>query len=433
MTYTLNHFEQLCTKYPTWNELKQFLLSAEGGCLRIVESDDSPGFAICRYVKGESDFQKDAGLFRSVVWDTKANRPVCFAPAKAAIGPPPLTVALASIEEFVDGCMIQAFVTNADRSRLQIATRTQLGGANTFYGKKTFREMFEECLAGTPIRTVDALLETMCASLGESQAVFASFVLQHPDHRVVAKVVSPDMHMVHLGTVASDGTVSVNEQGAEWPVALRRLQIARYPVREFALEAEIHDLMRRTAVLNGFRWQGLVFKDGAGKRWRLRSTSYTMLRGLRGSEATTTERFLRLRKEGKVVEYLKHYGQEVSDGVYERAQFWGLEQQLRNCTSAVYDAYNRVHKAHTLKFAELPAPFQPAVHLMHVEYLANLRPKKANVQLAVAIKIVNGLKAFEQKRLMGADLEAFNALAVPAHAVAVADVAETLLSLGTTG
>jgi hypothetical protein len=137
-----------------------------------------------------------------------------------------------------------------------------------------------------------------------------------------------------------------------------------------------------------------------------------MLRGLRGSEATSTERFLRLRKEGKVVEYLKHYGQEVTDGVDERAQFWGLEQQLRKCTSAVYNAYNSVHKAHTLKFADLPAPFQPAVHLMHVEYLTNLRPKKGSVQLAVAIKIVNGLKTFEQRRLMGADLEAFNALII---------------------
>lgn len=414
MTYTLNHFQTLCETYTTWPQLKQFLESHAGGNIRIVESEDSPGFAICRYVKGESDLRGPAGLFRSVVWDTVACRPVCFAPAKAAFGPPPLATPLASIEEFVDGCMMQAFVTKADPTKLQIATRTQLGGANTFYGKKSFRDMFEECLAGTPIRTTEALLESMHGALGDADAVFASFVLQHPDHRVVAKIVSPDLHMIHLGTVAGDGSVAINEQSAAWPVALRRLQVARYPVREFADEAEIYDLMRRTAVQNGFRWQGLVFKDGAGKRWRLRSTSYTMLRGLRGSEATTQERFLRLRKEGKVVEYLKHYGQEQSGGVDERAQFWGLEQQLRKCTTAVYEAYNAVHKAHTLKFAQLPAAFQPAVHLMHVEYLTTLRPKKGNVQLSVAIQIVNGLKTFEQKRLLAADLEAFSTLVAAA-------------------
>jgi hypothetical protein len=426
MTYTLYQFEQLCKTYTTWAELKEFLVSADGGRLRIVESDDSPGFAICRYVKGESDFQKGAGLFRSVVWDTNACRPVCFAPAKAALGPPPLATPLASIEEFVDGCMMQAFVSKADPTKLQIATRTQLGGQNTFYGKKSFRDMFEECLAGTPIRTVEALLEVMHDALGDQDAVFASFVLQHPDHRVVAKIVSPDMHMIHLGSVAADGTVAVSEQSSTWPVALRRLQVARYPVREFADEAEIYDLMRRTAVQNGFRWQGLVFKDGAGKRWRLRSTSYTMLRGLRGSEATTLERFLRLRKEGKVVEYLKHYGQEQSGGVDERAEFWSLEQQLRKCTTAVYEAYNAVHKAHTLKFAQLPAAFQPAVHLMHVEYLTTLRPKKANVQLSVAIQIVNGLKTFEQKRLLGSSQQV-------RPAEADADAVAALLSLGTTG
>ena len=70
-----------------------------------------------------------------------------------------------------------------------------------------------------------------------------------------------------------------------------------------------------------------------------------------------------------------------------------------------------MHKAHALKFADLPAAFKPAVHLLHVAYLETLRPKGYKVLLRNAIDVVNHLKDFEQKRLLAA--EAFVAPAEP--------------------
>ena len=201
--------------------------------------------------------------------------------------------------------------------------------------------------------------------------------------------------MVHMGTVSATGLVTMMEQAAEWPPALRRLQISSYPVKAFGSEDEIQDLMRRTAVQNGFRWQGLVFKDGTGARWRLRSPGYLTIRTLRGSEATEVDRFLRLRNEGQVLEYLKHYGEE-------RKNFWAFESILRERTADILSAYSAVHKAHTLKFSELPAAYKTPVHLLHVEYLNVLRQKKHTVQLNTVIGIVNGLKMFEQRRLLEA-------------------------------
>jgi hypothetical protein len=231
--------------------------------------------------------------------------------------------------------------------------------------------------------------------MGEASAAFVSFVVQHPEHRIVAKPASPDLHIVHMGTVDTAAVVSVAEAAASWPAPLRRLYPTRYPVKKFHSEQEVADLMRRTAVANGFRWQGLVFKDGSGARWRMRSPSYTMMRTLRGAEAFPVDRFLRLRREGKVLEYLKHYSEE-------RKTFWDYEQTLRARTADVLAAYEQVHKAHALKFADLPAEYKPAVHLLHVKFLEELRQKGYKVILRNAVQVVNDLKDFEQKRLMGA-------------------------------
>jgi hypothetical protein len=396
MSIVLNHFENLRNRFPAWSELNAFLKSPEGGSLRVIESGEP--YIIIRYVKSESNFNVvGTDLFRSVVWDTVNNRPVCMAPQKANNGGVPLNTELASIQDFVDGVMIQAYVTSSEPTVLRLCSRTKMDANTGFYSKKTFAEMFAECLATTPVRTSDALLmllrETM--SNAEADSAFASFVIQHPEHRIVQKLHMPDLNIVHVGTVSSTGTVNLMEGSSEWLSPLRRLQIPSYPIKIFHSEEDVQNLMRRTAIQNGFRWQGLVFKDGTGGRWRMRSSNYMLLRNLRGAEAKSLDRFLRLRSEGKVTDYLKHYADE-------RKEFWEYETALRERTADSLVGYSAVHKAHTIKFSELPLEYKPVVHLLHVEYLNSLRPKKQSVQLSTAIHVVNKLKDFEQRRLISA-------------------------------
>lgn len=404
MSSSNDFFSTLRQQFPSWEEMKAHLV-AQG--LRIVEQADQTNYVVVRAVKGASK-EPEAGQFRSVVWDTVANRPVCYAPPKAHEGSPPLHTPFMLVQDFVDGFMVNAFVTAAEPGVLRLATRTALGAENRFYSDKSFATLFDEALAATPVRTREALTMHLREYMGPTAtAAFVSFVVQHPEHRIVAKHTSPDLHIVHMGTVNENARMSVAEV-ASWPGPLQRLQISRYPVKQFHSEQEIQDLMRRTAVANGFRWQGLVFKDGLGSRWRLRSPSYQMMRALRGAEAAPVDRFLRLRREGKVLEYLKHYSEE-------RKPFWAFEQTLRARTADVLAAYEQVHKAHATKFADLPAAYKPAVHLLHVKFLEELRAKGYKVILRNAVDVVNHLKDFEQKRLLAAE---------PYVAVAAASTAE---------
>lgn len=118
MSFRIDSFVDLINKYPRWDALSSFLTSPEGGSLRIIEKTSLPFHSIIRYVKEKSDFTKpwvkDA---RSIVWNTLANRPLCFAPVKSespsgsdSIETTPFTPDSVYISEFIDGSMINAFV-----------------------------------------------------------------------------------------------------------------------------------------------------------------------------------------------------------------------------------------------------------------------------------------------------------------------------------
>jgi hypothetical protein len=401
MSYTLSHFETLRTRFPTWPELKEHLVS-QG--LRIVENPDS-SLVVIRYTKGTDDL----ALFRSVVWDTASNRPLCVAPPKSQNGEPPVDKQLSATEDFVDGVMVNAFVTNG---ALQLATRTTLGANNHFYSEKSFADMFSGAIANTAMGGLNGLTDVLETARADAEAVscFASFVLQHPEHRVVAKVEDAVAYVVQVGYVSESGAISICERATNWPQAFGRLQVHSYATRRFAA-GEAKQMLQRTAVQRGWRWQGLVFKDGNGGRWRLRSTTYQTLRTLRGNEARAEDRFLRLRASKQVMEYLKHYSED-------RDVFWGLEQSLRAKTETVLQIYTAVHKARSMSFKDVPPAYKPAVFLLHKRWLDELRPKGFVVRAFEAALTVAGLRDFEQKRLIEAE-----PFVVPVVAEAVADVA----------
>ena len=390
MSISREEFKTLREKYTSWLEMKAHFESEKGGKLRVVEQG---AHAVVRYEKGQGEAVADA-IFRSVVWDISANLPLCVAPFRANEGLPPINTTFTSVEEFVDGFMVNVWVASGE---LRISTRTRIGGENKFYSDKTFGHMFVDCVKNSTLKNMETLkaeLERLRADVGGNSA-FVSFVVQHPEHRIVAKLSTPGLFVAHTGYVLQDGTVNLSERSVHWPQALARLQVPAYSRRVFKTEGEAEEFLRKTAAEHGWRWQGLVFKNGTGARWRMRTPTYTMLRQLRGTESTPLERFFRLRTSRQVVEYLKHYGEE-------RDQFWEFEQTLRARTADILAAYTDVHKAHVVEFKNLPDALKPAVYLLHLKWRDELRSKGFSVRLQNVIGVVNKMRGFEKQRLMGA-------------------------------
>jgi hypothetical protein len=161
-SYLNNVFAELITLYPSWLALKTFLESEEGGSFRIVDQDESD-MCIIRYEKGVSTMNlPHSRWFRSVVWNTETNRPVCIAPPKAMSTELPAQTTQQAIEagmvcqELLDGFMINCF-TLVGEKKLHICSRSKLNASGRFYSSKPFRELFIEAHTGWIMKGDDSL------------------------------------------------------------------------------------------------------------------------------------------------------------------------------------------------------------------------------------------------------------------------------------
>ena len=387
MVYTVSVFADLLKSYSNWTSLRVFLESEPGGSLRIVQEEGNH-LAILRYVKGQSDLGKPwVPWMRSVVWDTQANLPVCVAPRKAMLGDP--SPAAYDIQEFVEGVMVNGYCT--ENPDMNWASRSSLGAKTGFYSTKSFAEMAEEAIRMRMYGKGD-----LSGTLRYKGWSFASFVLQHPEHRVVQKIEKPSLNLIHLGRIDSDGTVVIADSPLDWPEALQSWAVKSYealtptdsPVRRMEQLSQTADST----------WQGLVFRGSNGERWRLRSLSYKILRELRGKESRIEDRFCRLRLQNMVRFYSNTWTEES-------AKFFELEKRFRALTVKIYTEYCAVHKEKSKVFLDVAVPLRTPIYVLHGIYLNNLRPNNMTLKMSSVIQYMNNLPLDQQSALLRSNVE----------------------------
>ena len=384
---TLSVFADLLTKYPTWSDLKPWLAANESQ-IDVVETEGSP-YVILRNTrerddKDESKQPEDETLSdvsqacRSVVWDTVANRPCCVAPFAARRDQKiPLNSPL-KLEDFVEGVMINVFRSKGD-SETHVASRSRIDAGGKFYSEKSFRELFDEALAAKDSSLADLERLLAAGATGENvQASFFSLVLAHPEHRVVRSVDQANLWIIYRGNVLNDGTVEFFTEDLPDSWVPKRysndLQVAEWS----ELKAKFDEIRSSKP----WHWQGIVVYSASGsgaQRWRFRNGSHDRVRrDLRGTESNALGRFLRLRAEKRVQEYLRVYPED-------NEAFQEFERDYRASTKTLYAWYCRCHKEHSIAFKALPKSVQPLIFELHKFYLGTLRPQSKSLRLTEII------------------------------------------------
>jgi len=383
---TLSTFSNWTSTYKTWPELKAWLQTSEPGT-DIIESEDS-AYAILRNSKekeGEAAIAEDAvsetaQLCRSVVWDTEANLPCCVAPFAARRDQKIPSDSELRLEDFVEGVMINVFRARGD-AETHVTTRSKLDADGSFYSERSFRELFEEAMDAKRT-SLDEIEKLIGAPSDDVAATFITMVLAHPEHRVVRTVEQANLWAIYRGTVSNDGTVSFYTE--DLPVSWRPKTYSLTFKGEFAeLKAKFEEIKASKP----WFWQGLVVHSGL-QRWRFRNAEHDRVRkDLRGTESNSFGRFLRLRSQKRVQEYLRIYQEDSND-------FQGFERDYRVLTKTLYAWYCKVHKEHTVVFKALPKSVQPLVFDLHKFYLSNLRPQNKTLHMVEVIDwIVSYLKS----------------------------------------
>lgn len=383
-SYTVNIFQNLRNQHPTWDAMKAFLQSADGGSLAIKEREDSP-YAMVYAKKGVSDYSRPhVKWFRSVVWRKDTNLPVSIMTQKAELENPlhweggmPTD---AKVSTYEDGVTLTAF-TEVGATVAQVATRSQLGAGGKFFKQatKSFAAMLQDAVkaeydpyCGDDVMEYIAKMLEIPTGDGNMVARFSSILLQHPEHRVVK--VNPRPHMIILqdGFVCADGSVQIFEKVRA--------------VDEYAIKAgeTMMGWFERISGGRDWTWQGVMIHDGAGRRWRIRSAVYQMIRSMRGNTARADERFFGLRSTGLVKTYLIYYPEDST-------VFWECEQWLRKATGDLYRYYVDVHKARTVDAKTVPGEWHAHVSALHGIFIKTLRPAGQSVSMATVVEYMNGL------------------------------------------
>jgi hypothetical protein len=381
----LHTFSAWKSAYPTWTETKEWLQKSEPA-IDILESEDTP-YAILRNSKekeGEAAIAEDAvsanaSICRSVIWDTKNNLPCCVAPFAARRDQKIPSDLPLRIEDFVEGVMINIFRCRGDRET-HVSTRSRIDADGSFYSERSFRELFEEAMdaKNTSLDHIENLIGAPSDSVA---ATFITLVLAHPEHRVVRTVEQANLWAIYRGTVANDGTVTFYTE--DLPVSWRPKTYSLTFKGEFADLKGKFDEIKAT---KPWFWQGLVVHSGL-QRWRFRNAEHDRVRKeLRGTESNSFGRFLRLRSQKRVQEYLRIYQEDNDD-------FQTFEVEYRSLTKKLYAWYCKVHKEHSVAFKALPKSVQPLVFDLHKFYLGTLRPSNKTLHMVEVIDwIVSYLK-----------------------------------------
>jgi len=399
MSFTLSCFSELVTKYSSWESLSAYLISEEGGSLRVIQPVEGE-LALIRYTKNVSKFDlPHVPFFRSVVWNKTTNLPVCVAPVKAQEGSIPEGVDM-RVSDFVDGTMVNAWKSNGS---VEIATRSSLGGNGKFYSVRSFSDLFNDAL-----KSVGGSKAFLSSVLQEGE--FVSFVLQHREHKIVGPVAYNRVFVTHMGSVGEGGKVTMKYMDFPERLASYMPEVIGEAMKFSSASASAspdadaahsprpspptQSALMKAYETRGYTWQGLVFQEIAtSRRWRLRNREYIFVRNLRGSEANSLERFLRLRAAGDVKKYLTYYREE-------NKKMWEFEQFLRDRTSELYAAYTDMNKLKQKGMRDLPFCLRPHVYKLHGIYLDSLRGGAKPISKEIVIGYVNGLSVEEQVKLL---------------------------------
>lgn len=371
MKYNLEPFKDL---YYDNYEKQQKILDSLKLNIRLWRYNDK-NYKIIKYDKNYLTFDRiqTSGLFRSVICNKE--KIVAFSPPKAmnitefcnSYSPDDCIA-----EEFVEGTMINLFYEEGED--WEIATRSSVGGKTSFlYSKyqeqsETFRKMFlESC--NTNNLDFDKLDKNICYS----------FVLQHPKNRIVIPFVKTKLYLVACYSI-KDNFIEVVSCESQKEI-LKESTVA-FP--EKYVFTNYDDLRSKWASNNtNYKCVGVMLHHTpSGARSKMRNPSYETVKQLRGNQPKEQYRYLVLRNQGKVADYLKFYPEDKNS-------FNNYRNQIHNFTKQLHSNYMECYVNKKKPLRDFPYEYRNHMFELHQNYINNLRSQNQAVVKGVVVEYIN--------------------------------------------
>ena len=324
-------------------------------------------YTILKYKKTSinSETVSTLGNFRSVVIDNQTHDVVAFSPPKS------YTVedftknvgGELAFEEYIDGTMVNLFFHNGE---WQMATRSILGGKGVFFdGRKTFREMFLECMIEDGLEFDDL-----------NKEYSYSFVVQHCENRIVTNYTSN--HLVLCAIYSCQGTtvtsIPLSEFKCDWNGSFPKKYTDISSIDAVYVKMDI----------TPYYVPGVVITDGI-IRTKIRNPNYEYVRKLRGNQPKSQYHYLSLRHTGMLTEFLEYYP-EYSD------EFSEFSAQVFEFMNNLYAFYHRCYAKKEKPLGEFPKEYRQHMYQLHQMYISEYREKSEYITKQIVMKYVDDME-----------------------------------------
>jgi hypothetical protein len=353
------------------------------------KTSNNARYIVIRYDKDilSYDLIPTYGLCRSIILNSQ-NKVVSFAPPKSIQSDTFIkkynekTDGVVA-EEFVEGTMINVFWDPSIglTGGWEIATRNTPGATSCFFkglSKKTFRDMFLE--AAEQHNLLFNMLNPMYCY---------SFVVQHPDNRIVVPFKKPKLYLVGIYTIEEvDNNIFVNSFNTREFV--KESFEANHVTVEFPEVYNLtsySELIEKYASMNTpYNIVGFVLHNRVtGERTKIRNPVYEQVRNLRGNQPKLQYQYLCLRKEGKVSDFLKFYPEN-------KKCLSEFRDQIHLFTNTLFDNYKSCYIRKEKPLKEFSEQYRTHMFHIHQIYLNDLREKKQFITSSIVQKYVNEMQ-----------------------------------------
>lgn len=302
---------------------------------RNIRRTEFGKFTLFKYVKPMQQIDSDAGMgvYRSVVMC--GEQVMCVAPPRAM----PLTDFIekypfecVTVDEIVDGTMVNVFFMDNKWHR---CTKSNVGATNGFLeGAPTFGEMFDD---------VAIKFEEL-----DQNRVY-SFVLQHPQNRIVSPVNKARVVLIKSYSISGLDVV-------EMPLP------PNFPRPEPVVASSYAEL-KETALTLSFERKGFMLHAPDGARTKIFGEAYLKISALRGSESSVKFRLLQLRDKAELTKLLEFYPEFGSLAT-------STKTAVRRFTNELFSMYLDCYKSKTKPLKEYPYEFKRHLVALHHLYIA---------------------------------------------------------------
>lgn len=271
---------------------------------------------------------------RGAVIDTLTNKVVCLPPVKSVeydtISDDSSYLG-SEIQYLIDGTMINLFYHN----EWLISTRGEIGGKNKWTDKKSFKQMFEECLD----KNFDYdKLDKDCSY---------SFVMRHKDNRNVSPIKENKLFLVEAYNLNKNERLNLTKVN---------LDIEKINNISF------NDLMD----FETYEIKGYTIKDG-NKRYKKINPLFEKVKELKPNMNNDFLNYIELRKNGNLKEYLKYFPEYLKS-------FDGYRNKIHNLSNELYNNYKNCYVFKNIEKKDIPYHLKPLTNDIHKKYLNTKEP-----------------------------------------------------------